>query len=189
MEKYVKRKKVVEVLGLHYQTLYRMEERGEIEVIRSKNGHRLYNLNKYLRDNNNLKIKRERICYCRVSSKKQKEDLRRQKRLMEKKYPNHRIIEDIGSGLNMERKGLKELIELAIERKVKEVVITYKDRLTRFGYELIEWLIKKYSNGIIKIINKNEEETPEEEITKDIIQIMNVYVAKINGRRKNKTKK
>jgi predicted site-specific integrase-resolvase len=108
---------------------------------------------------------------------------------MEKKYPNHRIIEDIGSGLNMKRKGLKELIELAIEGKVKEVVITYKDRLTRFGYELIEWLIEKYSDGTIKVINKNEEETPEEEITKDIIQIMNVYVAKINGRRKNKTKK
>ena len=75
---------------------------------------------------------------------------------------------------------------MTIEGKIEEIVITYKDRLVRFGYELIEWLIEKYSNGKIKIINKKEEETTEEEITKDILQIMNVYVAKINGRRKNK---
>nr|AEX63336.1 hypothetical protein mv_L1134 [Moumouvirus Monve] len=84
----------------------------------------------------------------------------------------------------MERPGLKRLIKMAIDGEINEVVIAYKDRLARFGYELIEWIIKTYSNGEIKIINKKEEETPEEEITKDILQIMNVYVAKINGRRK-----
>ena len=107
---------------------------------------------------------------------------------MKKKYPEHTIIKDIGSGINMNRKGLKKIMELAIEGKIKEVVITYKDRLTRFGYDMVEWLIEKYSNGKIKIINKKEEETPEEEITKDILQIMNVYVAKINGMRSNKNK-
>jgi len=65
--------------------------------------------------------------------------------------------------------------------------IAYKDRLTRFGYELIEWIIKDKSNGIITILNNNEELTPTEEISKDIITIMNVYVAKINGLRKYKT--
>ncbi|HLX52780.1 MAG TPA: IS607 family transposase [Aquella sp.] len=189
MDKYVKGKEASKILQVHYQTLYRMEKRGDIEVIRSKYGHRLYNLNKYLRDNNRLDNKKEKICYCRVSSKKQKDDLRRQVGIMEKKYPKHRIIHDIGSGLNMERKGLREIIDLAINGKIREVVITYKDRLTRFGYELIEWIIKRYSQGEIIIINKKEEETPEEEITKDIIQIMNVYVAKINGRRKNTSMK
>lgn len=186
MNEYVKRSEVLKVIKVHYQTLYKMEERGEIEVVRSNAGHRLYNLNKYLRENNMLQDQKEDICYCRVSSRKQSSDLKRQVKLMEKKYPDHRIIKDIGSGLNMERKGLKEIIELAIDGKINEIVVAYKDRLARFGYEMIEWIINKYSQGEIVIMNKKEEETPEEEITKDIIQIMNVYVAKMNGRRKYK---
>src|SRR5579863_10478288 len=102
MDEYVKRSEVLKVLKVHYQTLYRMEERGEIEVVRSEGGHRLFNLNKYLRDNNMLNDQKENICYCRVSSRKQIADLKRQIALMEKKYPDHRIIKDIGSGLNME---------------------------------------------------------------------------------------
>ncbi len=180
MNEYVKRSEVLKVIKVHYQTLYRMEDRGEIEVIRSKGGHRLYNLNKYLRENDMLNDHKEKICYCRASSRKQSSDLKRQVKIMKKKYPNHRIIKDIGSGLNMERKGLKEIIDLSINGKIKEVVVAYKDRLARFGYEMIEWIINKYSHGEIIIMNKKEE------ITKDIIQIMNVYVAKMNEMRKYK---
>ena len=104
-------------------------------------------------------------------------DLKTQIKKMKKKYPKHLIIKDIGSRINM-----------AIDGVIGELVVTYKDRLARFGYELIEWLIKTYSNGEIKIIHKKDEQTPEEEITNDIIQIMNVYVAKINGRKSNKNK-
>ena len=103
---------------------------------------------------------------------------------MKKKYPKHLIIKDIGSGI----KGLKKIIKMAIHGVIGELVITYKDRLARFGYELMEWLIKTYSNGEITIIHKKDEQTPEEEITNDIIQTMNVYVAKINGRKSNKNK-
>jgi len=83
---------------------------------------------------------------------------------------------------------LKEIISEAINGEINEVVVAYKDRLTRFGYELIEWLIKEYSNGKIIVINRDEEATPTEELTKDILAIMNVYVAKVNGLRKYKTK-
>lgn len=68
------------------------------------------------------------------------------------------------------------------------MVIAYKDRLARFGYDMVERLIKDYSNGKIIVVNKDEEETPTEELTKDIVSIMNVYVAKINGLRKYKRK-
>ena len=112
---------------------------------------------------------------------KQKYDLDRQIKYMRDKYPENEIIYDIGSGLNYNRKGLRRIIDMAINGEINELVIAYKDRLTRFGYEIIEYLIEKYSGGKIKIINKKEEETPTEEITKDIIAIMNVYVAKING--------
>jgi len=77
---------------------------------------------------------------------------------------------------------------MSINGEIEELVIAYKDRLTRFGYEMIEYLIEAYSKGRIIIENKNEEETPTEELTKDIISIMNVYVAKNNGLRKYKKK-
>jgi len=147
-----------------------------------------YNVNKYLRERSITKKEKIKICYCRVSSNKQKEDLERQKNYMKDKFPTYQIIEDIGSGLNYNRKGLQEILEKAINGEIEELVIAYKDRLTRFGYEIIEWIIKKYSNGKITIINKNEEDTPIEELTKDIVSIMNVYVAKVNGLRKYKSK-
>ncbi len=105
---------------------------------------------------------------------------------MKQLYPNHIIIKDIGSGLNFKRKGLQKIIDYGIKEELNELVIAYKDRLAQFGYDLINNIIEKYSNGKIIIINQSEETTPTEEIVKDILSIMNVYVAKINGLRKYK---
>jgi len=182
---YVPRKKVLEILGIHYQTLYNLVKRKEIESIKVGRVS-VYNLDKYIKDNNILINNKEKICYCRVSSQKQKEDLERQINLMKELYPNHRIISDIGSGINFNRKGLQELINMAIKNQIDEVVIEYKDRLAHFGFELIENIIKTHSNGSIKILNTTEEKTPTEELTEDIIAIMDVYIAKVNGLRKYK---
>ena len=174
---YVPRRKVTETLGIHYQTVVNLVKRKEIDIIKigSKYGY-------------NLTIKQKKlICYCRVSSQKQKEDLARQINVMKEKYPNHLIISDIGSGLNFKRKGLLDIINMAIKNEINEVVIAYKDRLARFGYDLIEIILKEHSNANIIILNKTEEKTTEQELTEDIISIMNVYVAKINGLRKYKT--
>lgn len=73
---------------------------------------------------------------------------------MKELFPDYKIIEDIGSGINFNRKGIRKIIDLAINNKINKVVVAYKDRLTRFGFELIEDIIKKYSNGTIEIINK-----------------------------------
>lgn len=186
MDKYISRKEVLNVLKIHYHTLYRMIERKEIETVKvgSKT---FFNLDKYLREQG-VKTQKRKICYCRVSSSKQKEDLQRQINTMKEKYPTYEIISDVGSSLNFERKGLQTIIDIAIAGDLGILVIAYKDRLARIGYELIESIIRKYSNGIIEIINSSEEETPEDEMTKDVITIMNVYVAKINGLRKYKKK-
>ena len=82
----------------------------------------------------------------RVSSNNQKDDLERQKKLMIKKYPNYIIVEDIGSWLNLNKRGIKKIIHLAIAGKISEVVVAYRVRLTRFGYELIEELIINIQN-------------------------------------------
>ena len=158
----------------------------------------MYNVDKYLKEakkefKNKEKIeesedknKRYKIVYVRVSSQSQKDDLERQKIYMKKRYPNHDLIEDIGSGMNLNKRGIRKIIKLAIENKLDELVVAYKDRLTRFGFELIEDLIKEYSNGKIIILHKEENEEPEEELVKDVLQIMNIFVAKMNGLRKYK---
>lgn len=89
----------------------------------------------------------------------------------------------------MNRKGLIKIIYLAIEGKIENLVVAYKDRLARFGYELIKELIEKYSGGKIIILNKNKELTYSQELANDVLQVMNIFVAKMNGMRKyNKEK-
>jgi putative resolvase len=192
-ELYVGGKKACEILGVHQQTLYNWDKKKLIDVIRTPGGKRLYNVNKYLEENKikaPVKVenekKQKKLCYIRVSTVGQKDDLERQKKYMKDKYPNYEIIEDIGSGINFNRRGIRKIIRMAIAGEVAELVVAYKDRLTRFGYELIEDLITEYSNGKIIIENKKEIEDEKEEIVEDVLQILNVYVAKMNGLRKYK---
>jgi putative resolvase len=188
MEGFITRREASKQLNIHYNTLYNMASKNEIETIKIGK-QQFYNVKKYLKEKGlNSKVLRRKICYCRVSSQKQKEDLERQIEYMKKEYPYHEILTDIASGLNYERAGLKRLLKYALDGEVEEVIIAYKDRLARFGYEMIEWIIKEKSDGKIKILNNNEELTPTEEISKDIISIMNIYTAKINGLRKYKKK-
>ena len=190
-------KETSELLGVHQRTLYQWDKKGLIETVRTPGGKRLYNVTKFLKDRkieteqpdiiDELdKIDRLNICYIRVSSQNQKDDLESQRKLMREQYPKHYIIEDIGSGLNLNKRGIKKIIHMAISGKVNELVIAYRDRLTRFGYELIEELITKYSKGKIIIISEEDKIEPEEELVKDVMSIMNVYVAKMNGLRKYK---
>jgi len=105
---------------------------------------------------------------------------------MTEKYPNYELIEDIGSGINFNRKGLRKIINLAIKGKINILVVAYKDRLTRFGFDLIEDLIIDYSEGKIIVVNNKEDKEPKEELVDDVLQILNVYTAKLNGMRKYK---
>jgi putative resolvase len=195
-EQYIGKKKALEILGISAMTLLKLEELNKIEVIKTIGGHRKYNVNKYINDNKKesepvIKDKKDKtknekinICYVRVSTQCQKSDLEHQKEYMKKKYPKYEIIEDIGSGINFNRKGFRKIIKLAIEGKINKLVVAYKDRLTRFGFELIEDLITEYSHGEVIIENEKEEKEPKEELVEDVLQILNVYTAKMNGLRK-----
>ena len=97
------------------------------------------------------------------------------------------VIEDIGSGINYNKKGLNELINKITNREVDKVVVLYKDRLLRFGFELIENLCKKYGTEI-EIID-NTEKTEEQELVEDLVQIITVFSCKLQGKRANKAKK
>ena len=200
-DKYIGGKQACEILGVHMQTLYNWEKSGKIEIIRhSEKGKRFYNIEKYLNENKQktlIDINKEKeikdvidnkkinICYVRVSTNGQKDDLERQKEYMKKKYKKYELIEDIGSGINFNRRGLRKIIELAINGRINKLVVAHKDRLTRFGYELIEHLITKYSNGVIILDDEKEfKKEPKEELVEDVLQILNVYTAKMNGLRK-----
>ena len=198
--KYVSKREALKQLGISSMTLLKMAENNTIEYMKTNGGHRKYNINKYINDNK-IKIEKEQlkdiidsnnntdkidICYVRVSTIGQKDDLERQKIYMSKKYPKYELIEDIGSGINFNRKGLRKIINLAIKGKINTLVVAYKDRLTRFGFDLIEDLITDYSEGKIIIENNKEEKEPKEELVDDVLQILNVYTAKLNGMRKYK---
>ncbi len=206
-DRFMKGSEASKFLGVHQRTLYQWEEKQWIETKRTKDkgGMRLYNVDKYIREKQIELAKKTKGCltdeevdklgaskeqlnisYIRVSSLGQKDDLERQEKLMIEKFPTNLLIKDIGSGINLSRRGLLKIIDLAIDGKIKSVCVAYKDRLTRFGFELIEYLIKKHSNGEIIIVHKTGESEPEEELTRDIMEIMNVFVAKMNGLRKYK---
>lgn len=131
------------------------------------------------------------IGYCRVSSHKQKDDLERQienvKTYMIAKGYSFDVITDIGSGINYNKKGLNQLIDMITNSEVEKIVILYKDRLLSFGFEMIENLCNKYGTTI-EIID-NTEKTEEQELARDLIQIVTVFSCRLQGKRANKAKK
>ena len=158
----------------------------------STNGYRYYSeeqVKEVLQINNkNPKIV---IGYCRVSSAKQKDDLERQinnvtNYLMAQGKP-FEIISDIGSGINYNKKGLQDLIRRIESGEVSKVVVLYKDRLIRFGFELIEY-IAKLNQCNIEIID-NTEKTQEQELVEDMIQIVTVFACRLQGKRANQAKR
>jgi len=186
MENYISGKKASERLGVHQRTLYNWEKNKIIDTIRTPGNKRLYNVDKYLNGKQKKENIRRNICYARVSSLGQKDDLERQKKILINKYPDHELIEDIGSGMNLNKRGLKKIIHIAIKGELSELVIAHKDRLARFGFEIIKDLVETYSHGKIIILSNNIPRGKKDEMVEDILSIMNIYVAKLNGMRKYK---
>ncbi len=177
------------------QTLRNWDKKGTLKPHHTTSyGKRFYSqeqLNNYIGKYDNLNLNRKIIGYCRVSSQKQKDDLERQienvKTYMYAKGYQFEIISDIGSGINYDKKGLINLLELIQSNQVEKIVILYKDRLLRFGYELFE-NVCKYYNTKIEIID-NTEKSDEEELVEDMIQIVTVFSCRLQGKRAKQTKK
>jgi predicted site-specific integrase-resolvase len=182
-------KQAAKLKGVAVSTLRRWESEGKITPERTLKGHRRYDLEQLIGVPKNLSYT---IGYARVSSTDQKEDLKRQKEVLElfcaQKGWQFEIIEDLGSGLNYSKKGLKRLINLITESKVERLVLTHKDRLLRFGAELIFSLCEHFGTEII-IINRTEDSTFEEDLALDVLEIITVFSARLYGSRSHKNKK
>jgi putative resolvase len=175
--------------GVSISTLRRWEAEGKLMPERTANGHRRYELSQLLGIKSELSYT---IGYCRVSSHDQKEDLARQKQVLELFCASSgwqfEIIEDLGSGLNYSKKGLKRLIRLIVDSKVERLVLTHKDRLLRFGSELIFSLCEHFGTEVV-VINRTEDSTFEEDLATDVLEIITVFSARLYGSRSHKNKK
>jgi putative resolvase len=193
MSKYVKPSFIQKNFQLSSQTIRRWADEGKVKSIKMQNsGNRLIDYEDFLRvvgaENNSDTHAKKFICYARVSSQHQKEDLDRQIKLLQGKFPNHEIIKDIGSSLNYNRKGLQTLLELVLSNSVEQVVVTHTDRLSRFSFELLSGIFKKFGCSIL-VLNQVTDSNPELELSQDVLNIITYFTAKNNGMRSAKFRK
>ncbi|BCZ19511.1 IS607-liketransposase [Helicobacter sp. NHP19-012] len=184
------------ILGVSIQTLRNWEKRGLLKPDNyTKGGERRYKLESLKNINKNIVFhndNRKTIAYARVSSADQKEDLIRQVQVLElycsKLGFNYEVIQDLGSGMNYYKKGLTKLLNLILESQVKRLVLTHKDRLLRFGAELVFAICEAKGVEVI-IINQGDENVRfEEELAKNVLEIITVFSARLYGARSKKNK-
>ena len=191
--KYYSSKTVTKILGVTAQTLRNWDKVGKLKPAYIKsNGYRYYSEDSILSYTQERKTKKDLnvIGYARVSSKKQIDDLEKQvnnlKLYLDNKYKDYDIITDIGSGINYTKKGILSLIDKINKKEVDVIVVLYKDRLLRFGFELVEYFAR-INNVKIEVLDKINK-TEDEELLEDLIQIITVFSCRLQGRRKSKTK-
>ena len=185
--------KFAKSLGVSIQTLRNWDKEGKLKpTYVTENGYRYYSkdlLNKFRNIKNVNKIKKKNILYARVSTKNQKDDLDRQvdnlKQYAYSKGYSFEIITDIGSGINYKKEGLLKMINLVECGEVDRIIVLYKDRLIRFGYDLIEYICK-LNDTKIEIVD-NSTISKEQELTEDLIQIITVFANRLYGARSKKT--
>jgi predicted site-specific integrase-resolvase len=178
------------ILGISVVTMRRWDRLGKLKpIFRTFGNHRRYKFEDILILVNKESNVRKIVGYSRVSSMHQKDDLETQSKVIENyikdKSTNYEIIEDIGSGLNYKKSGIKKLIKMICDRKISILVITDKDRLLRFGSDIIIQLCERFNTEVV-VLNSDTQETFEKTLCNDIISIITVFSAKLYGSRSHK---
>ncbi len=182
-------------LGIHFVTLKRWIYSGKIRAVKTPTGRWMIPESEVERIiGGKVTIKETRaIIYARVSSSDQKDDLERQiENLLNycsaKGYKVVEVLRDIASGLKTDRRGLLKLFKLISEKKTDIVVITHKDRLTRFGFEYLEFFFNKF--GVkIEVIHGDEPKDAYQELVKDLIAIVTSFANRLYGIRSHRKKR
>jgi putative resolvase len=175
--KYVKLSKAVELTGLHPNTLRKYANEGKIETIRTPYNQRMFNCESFLAIPTTSQI----ILYCRVSSPKQRKDLDSQIASLVSLYPQAEVVKDIGSGLNYKRKGLKAILERASSPDKFTLVVAHKDRLARFGVELIEHMLTINGCQLLVLNDDVRKSDPQRELTEDLLAIIHIFSCRLYG--------
>lgn len=207
MERFVGIGEAARALGVSITTLRRWEAAGKLEAEHTAGGHRRYDLAKLRPEmfRTEDEANRRTIAYARVSSHDQKDDLERQKQVLElycaRQGWTFEVVADLGSGINYHKKGLKRLLDAIVDGQIGRLVITHKDRLLRFGAELV-FAICEAKNVEVVILNQgsrsdaspaqqgqNADTTFEEDLAKDVLEIITVFSARLYGSRSRKNQK
>ena len=172
----------VEFLGLHPNTLRKSADEGQIKSLKNEAGQRLYDVESYRRGATCTVT----VCYCRVSSPKQKNDLERQVEFMRERYPEAKIVKDIGSGLNFKRKGLLALLVRLMRGDQLTIIVAGRDRLCRFGLEIFEFMAEP--NGGSIVVLSSPVHCLLSELTTDLQAILHVFSGRMHGLRSYRQK-
>lgn len=185
-----KPKDFAELLNVSVKTLQRWDREGILVAKRTPTDRRYYTYDQYLEYKGvKQNVSRKIVIYTRVSTNNQKDDLKNQITFLQQ-FTNSKgiivdeIIEDIGSGLNYNRKKWNKLIDKCMNNEIDTIIVTHKDRFIRFGYEWFEKFLAKFDVKLI-VVN-NEYLSPQEELVQDIISILHVFSCRIYGLRKYK---
>ena len=192
MPRYFSIGEAADYFGVSVDTIRRWESEGRITSERTKGGHRRFLASALAGEEEKERNEKPTLCYARVSTRDKKDDLERQANALiaycENKGWQVELIKDIGSGLNYKKRGINKLIEKIINEEISRLVITDKDRLLRFGSELIFALCSHYQVEII-IINRQPEMSEEEELVQDVLEIIQVFAARLYGKRSHRNQK
>ena len=193
MNRFIKIGEASKILGITPQTLRRWERIGQLVPDKiTAGGTRYYNIDRLLGVSSKGQDSDLTYAYARVSSHDQKEDLQRQKQVLATYCVihgwNYEVISDLGSGMNYKKRGLKNLLDAILGRKIRRLVLTHKDRLLRFGSELVFTLCEIHNVEVV-IINQGEDLSFEEDLAKDVLEIITVFSARLYGVRSHKNKK
>jgi len=194
-ERLLRPKEVCQRLGISYSTLSRWVREGRIRAIRTAGGKFRVPESEVRRIAEGLPVSKETraVIYARVSSSDQKGDLERQVQYLteycaSKGYRVIDVLSDVASGLKTDRRGLLKLFDYAVNKQVDVVIVTYRDRLTRFGFEYLEYLFRQY--GVrVEVVFGEEPKDSHQELVEDLIEIVTSFAGKLYGMRSHRKRR
>jgi predicted site-specific integrase-resolvase len=184
---------------LSYPTIRSLGDTQTIQCFKTPNGgHRRFNrsdLEKFInpiivvKEIPEIKKIKDNFIYCRVSSKKQVDDLHRQIEFVKEYksgiYSNYTSLSDVGSGINFKRKGVETILESCLQGTIGEIVVAHRDRLSRFGFDLFKLIVSK-AGGHITVLDDERDKSSEQELAEDLLSIVHIFSCRQMGRRKYK---
>lgn len=197
-KEYITINKAVQISGLSFQTIRKLGDKKQIQCFKTPSGHRRFNkqdLEKFC-DPSSLDPKvskdtRINYIYTRVSSKKQLDDLSRQISYIQEQrseYSSFTVISDIASGINFERKGLSTILDSCVQGIIGEVIVAHRDRLSRFGFDLVKLIIEK-SGGKVTVLDDERDKSSEQELAEDLLSIIHIFSCRQMGKRSYSSKR
>lgn len=174
-------KEAAKLLGVHVSSLRRWENEGKLKAIRTPGGQRRFILEE-IEKAAGIPRTIKTVCYGRVSTHSQRDDLQRQLEHLRQGYPEAEIISETGSGLNFRRKKFLSILERIIDGDIQRLVVAHPDRLVRFGIELVKWLCEKFECELVVLNDRKL--SPEQELVQDMLSIIHCFSSRLYGLRK-----